>query len=414
MFLINTRALLKPLSIKSIKSINKISKNKVLFFCSFVYCLSTNILSFSIIYLLTDRFAFSSSQVGSSIALGSGCYFIGCFLYQQFWSRRKPRRIIPAAVGVCLVSAVVLNLTKSGTLAVISWGLLQTSNGLYWPPLQAWFTQGLNDKELNKDISLFNRCWMSGALLGPFLGGFLYHYVPSWTFTAAFTGLGIVLAALVFLSLYTGNRESPGPASPAKTAASGTNSKTSEVLRKTIASFKIRGWAGAFCVNFFYGILANVIPLHLRNNLGFAEETASLLLLFRGAAAIIAFTWFGRYTFWHFNRRWFLFLQGIMILCALLFIGAGKHLLVYLVIAFVYGFFYAGCYNNSIFHAGADKKNTGKNMALHEMFLALGSASGSLGGGFVLQYFGMTGTMLFLALVQALGLLVLVRLDRQA
>jgi predicted MFS family arabinose efflux permease len=411
MFLINTRTFLKPLSIKLIKSI---SKNKVLFFCSFVYCLSTNILSFSLIYFLTDRFAFSSGQVGSSIALGAGCYFAGCFLYQQFWSRRKPRYIIPAAVSVCLMSAMILNLTKNGTLAVISWGLLQTSNGLYWPPIQAWFTQGLNNEELNKDISWFNRCWMSGALLGPFLGGLLYHYIPSWTFIAAFIGLGVVLAVLVSLSLYTGNSESGGPSSPIRAAAPGTNPKTSEVLRKTIVSFKIRGWIGAFCVSFFYGILANVIPLHLRNNLGFSEETASLLLLFRGAAAIAAFTWFGRYTFWHFNRRWFLFLQGIMILCALLFIGAGKHLLPYLAIAAIYGFFYAGCYNNSIFHAGADKKNTGKNMALHEMFLSLGNASGSLGGGFAFQYFGMTGALLFLALVQTLGLLVLVRFDRQA
>jgi predicted MFS family arabinose efflux permease len=48
------------------------------------------------------------------------------------------------------------------------------------------------------------------------------------------------------------------------------------------------------------------------------------------------------------------------------------------------------------------------------MFLALGSATGSLGGGFIFQYFGMTSALLFLALVQALGLLVLVRLDRQA
>jgi predicted MFS family arabinose efflux permease len=351
--------------------------------------------------------------VGSSIALGSGCYFTGCFLYQQFGNSGKPRRILPASVSVCLMSAIVLNLTKNGTLAVISWSLFQTSNGFFWPPVQAWFTQGLTNEELNKDISWFNRCWMSGALLGPFLGGFLYHYVPSWTFIAAFIGLGIVLAALLFLSLHAGNGESAAASSAVKTAAaSGAN--TPVLLRKTIVAFKIRGWIGAFCVNFFYGILANVIPLHLRNNLGFSEETASLLLLFRGAAAIIAFTCFARSTVWHFNRRWFFFLQGIMILCALLFIGAGKYLFPYLAIASVYGFFYAGCYNNSIFHAGADKKNTGKNMALHEMFLSLGSASGSLGGGFVLQYFGMTGTLLFLALVQTLGLAVLVRLDRQA
>jgi predicted MFS family arabinose efflux permease len=404
MLLINTHTLLKPLGV---------SKNKVLFFCSFVYCLGTNVLAFSLIYFLTDRFAFTSGQVGSSIALGSGCYFMGCFFYQRFGSRGRPRHILPAAVTSCLISAVVLNLTRNGVLAVTAWGLLQTSNGFYWPPLQAWFTQGLGNKELNKDIGRFNQCWMSGALLGPFLGGFLYHYVPSWTFIAAFICLGIVLFALVFLSLHAGNGETAAASAAVKTpAAPGAN--TPVLLRKTIVSFKIRGWVGAFCVNFFYGILANVIPLHLRNNLGFSEETAALPLLFRGAAAIIAFTWFARYTFWHFNRRWFFILQGIMILCALLLIGAGPRLLIYLVFASVYGFSYAGCYNNSIFHAGADKKNTGSNMALHEMFLSLGSAAGSLGGGFVFQYFGMTGALLFLALIQTLGLLVLVLIDRQA
>jgi predicted MFS family arabinose efflux permease len=403
MFLINTRALFNP---------PRVGKNKVLFFCSFMYCLATNILSFSLLYLLTDRFAFTSGQVGSSIALGSGCYFMGCFLYQQFGSRRKPCYLILAAVSVCLTSAVILNFTKNGTLAVLSWSLLQTSNGFYWPPLQAWFTRGLNNEELNRDISWFNRCGMSGALLGPFLGGFLYHYVPSWTFIAAFICLSIVLAVLVSLTLHAGNRESAGPSSSGKTAA--LNSKAPEILRKTIVSFKIRGWVGAFCVNFFYGILANVLPLHLRNNLGFSEESASLLLFFRGIAAIAAFTWFARHTFWHFNRRWFFFLQGSMILCALLFIGAGTYLLVYLAIASVYGFFYAGCYNNSIFHAGADRKNTGRNMALHEMFLSLGSAAGSLGGGFCYQYFGIGGTFLMLALLLAAGLALQILLDRKS
>ncbi|MDR1863739.1 MAG: MFS transporter [Treponema sp.] len=409
-----TRARLKPVSKTGSKPIS-IGKNKALFFCSFVYCLATNILSFSLIYLLTDRFSFTSGQVGSSIALGSGCYFMGCFLYQQFGSRGRPRRIIPAAVTGCLVSALVLNFTKNGALAVLSWSTLQMSNGFYWPPLQAWFTQGLNDQELNKDISWFNRCWMSGALLGPFLGGFLYHYNPGWIFIAAFICLGIVLCALISLSVYTGSSgaESAGLSSPANTEASG-NPKTPPLLRKTIVLFKIRGWVGAFCVNFFYGILSSVIPLHLRNNLGFSEKTASLLLLFRGAAAIIAFTWFARYTFWHFNRRWFFILQGILILCALFFIIPGTYLLIYLVIAFVYGLFYAGCYNNSIFHSGADKRNTGKNMALHEMFLSIGSATGALGGGFIFQYFGITVALLFLALVQALGLLALVFIDRQA
>jgi predicted MFS family arabinose efflux permease len=406
MFLIHTPALFEPLSI---------SKNKILFFCSFFYCLGVNILSFSLIYLLTDRFVFSSGQVGSSIALGSGCYFVGCFLYQQFGGRGKLQHIIPAAVGCCIISALLLNFTKSGAIAVASWSLLQIATGFYWPPLQAWFTQGLSEEALNRDISWFNRCWMSGSLLGPFLGGVLYHHNPSWTFGAAFICLGIVLFSLIFLVLRPGSDNQEAEETPAPhNAAAALNSKTPESLRKTLVFFKIRGWTGAFCANLFYGIMANVIPLFIRDTLGYSEYIASLVLLFRGAAAIIAFTWYARYTFWHFNRRWFLILQGSIILCTLLLITAGTHVLIYLIIACLYGFFYAGCYNNSIFHSGADKKNTGKNMAFHEMFLSIGSAAGALGGGVFFQYIGMTSTLLIMALIQAAGFLVLVLIDRQA
>jgi predicted MFS family arabinose efflux permease len=255
---------------------------------------------------------------------------------------------------------------------------------------------------------------MSGSLLGPFLGGFLYHRNHSWTFIAAFICLGIVFCSLVFLIVNRKETAGYTEKKAQKTTAAWRNPKTPELLQKTIVLFKIRGWTGAFCVNFFAGILANVIPLYIRENLGYSEQTASLVLLVRGAAAIIAFTWFARYTFWHFNRRWFLILQGMIILCALFFITAGTLVIPYLALSFIFGFFYAGSYNNSIFHSGADKKNTQGNMAFHEMFLSIGSAAGSLGGGFCLQYLGMSGALLILALVQAIGLAVLVLIDRHA
>jgi predicted MFS family arabinose efflux permease len=307
---------------------------------------------------------------------------------------------------------LILNFTQNGAIAVASWCLLQASTGFYWPPLQAWFTQGLSEEALNRDISWFNRCWMSGSLLGPFLGGLLYHHNQSWTFGAALICFSLVLFSQIFLALRSGNSEAEETPAP-RDAAAGRNPNTPEPLRRTITLFKIRGWIGALCANFFYGIMANVIPLFIRDTLGYSEYIASLLLLFRGAAAIVAFTWYARYTFWHFNRRWFLILQGSIILCSILLFTAGAHVLIYLGIAFLYGFVYAGCYNNSIFHSGADKKNTGRNMALHEMFLSVGSAMGALGGGFCFQYIGMAGTLLVLALIQAAGFLALVLIDRQ-
>jgi predicted MFS family arabinose efflux permease len=54
-----------------------------------------------------------------------------------------------------------------------------------------------------------------------------------------------------------------------------------------------------------------------------------------------------------------------------------------------------------MFYSGSTGKNPKKNLALHEIFMAIGNAAGSAGGGFVYQRFSYAGT--FLALFLALG-----------
>jgi predicted MFS family arabinose efflux permease len=83
----------------------------------------------------------------------------------------------------------------------------------------------------------------------------------------------------------------------------------------------------------------------------------------------------------------------------------------YFVIIFIYGFVHSCCYNNSIFHSSATGRNTGKNLALHEVFLSIGSALGSAGGGFCYQRFGFAGTFAALGIVQILALVFFVLLD---
>jgi predicted MFS family arabinose efflux permease len=174
--------------------------------------------------------------------------------------------------------------------------------------------------------------------------------------------------------------------------------------------FKICGWLGALCANAFAGILGNIFPLYIRDGLGYTERTAGMLLLFRGIAAMIGFSLFARLSFWHFNRRWFLIVQGACLLCALFFMLAGKNLFLNFVIIVVYGFFYSGMYNNSIFHSSADARNSKSNLAVHEIFLSIGNMLGSFGGGFCYQRFGMAGTFLALSLVLFLVLAIYVLL----
>ncbi|MDR1046543.1 MAG: MFS transporter [Treponema sp.] len=411
-------------------------KNGYLFACSFIFSLSLSILGFSLIYLLTDRLGFSPAKVGTYIALGSLCYFLCCNIYQHFCTHLMPQTIIPTAISICLLASILLALVRSPLIVGFAYCIIQGSSGFFWPPVMAWFTQGLNEEELNRDISRFNLCWMGGGLLGPLVGGVLYHVNSILNFLVIYACLVLVLYLLWRLSARHGESADSGavvagtgveiPHAPVETGASLKAASVEaeklesrrELLReRSLKLFKYRGWMSAFCGNAFSGILANIFPLYIRDVLGYTEGTAGMLLLFRGIAALAGFAVFARLKFWHFNRKWFVLIHGIVAVLALLFVFSGKNIFMYFIVIFITGFFYAGCYNNSIFHSSAEKKNTKANLALHEIFLSVGSMSGAFGGGLCYQRFGMGGTFFALSLILfaiAAINIILNRLENQA
>jgi predicted MFS family arabinose efflux permease len=419
--------------------------NGLLFTGSFFFSLSSNILSFSLVYLLTDRFGFHPGQVGTCLALGSFCYFLGCNLYHRFGTAASPPRLLTTAVTLVFVSSLVLGHSRNPLLAALAYALVQGGTGFFWPPVMAWFTRGLDSAALNRDIAVFNRSWMSGNLLGPPISGALYHVSSGLSFTAANLGYALVLGALVMI-IRRRRREAAAPdavtgrkppdAAPvtgqkprADTAPKGTEAGTSTEGRKNgpspvpLASpvalarekamdwFRYRGWIGAVCTSCFVGVLGNIVPLHIRDGMGYTERAAGMVLFIRSASALIGFTALARIGAWHFNRRWFLFVQSALVLCAFAFLPAGDRILGYFGIIFVFGFVHACCYNNSIFHSSATGRNTGKNLALHEVFLSIGNGCGSAGGGFCYQRFGFAGTFAALGIIQVLGLALFVALE---
>jgi DHA1 family multidrug resistance protein-like MFS transporter/DHA1 family quinolone resistance protein-like MFS transporter len=382
-------------------------RNRLLFGASFFFSLSGNILSFSLVYLLTDRFSLDPGQVGIYLALGFLSYFLCCNLYHRFGTAVSPARILPAAVAVVFLSALALSRVRSSSLAALTYALVQGGTGFFWPPLMAWFIGGLDNRALNRDISIFNRSWMSGNLLGPPVSGILYHMSSSLNFLAANLGYALVFGILVLLV----RREAAARLS-GKVQDDAPRRALPKVPReRTLDLFRYRGWIGAFCTNCFIGVLGNIVPLHIRDGLGYTERTAGMVLFIRCVSGLIGFTVLARITFWHFNRRWFLLVQGVLVLCAFAFLPAGNMIPLYFVIIFLYGFAHSCCYNNSIFHSSATGRNPGKNLALHEMLLSIGSALGSAGGGFCYQRFGFAGTFAALGIVQVLALVLFALLD---
>ena len=404
-------------------------KQYYVFACSFFFSLGSNILGFSLIYRLTDRLAFSPGQIGRYMALGQLFFFIGCNLYHRFGSGFNPLKVFSCSALMVFLCSLVLSFARAKGVIYASYWIIQTSTGLFWPPVMAWLTEGLTGKELNRKISFFNRSWMAANVIGPLLAGALYQWNSNANFIILSISFFLVSILLWLMRRYTkkyGIEETLAPALAAAVpsnilpaalpanADSALSSGAPLIVRSSPPDlYRYRGWIGGFCSGMFVGILVNIVPLHIRDGLGYSERLAGMMLFLRCVAGFVGFSILARFTAWQFESRWFLFLQSGLIFCTFLLMLAGSWLSLWYAIVLLYGLLNSGCYNSSIFYSGSTGKNPKKNLALHEIFLAIGNAAGSAGGGFIYQYFRFTGVCFALILLYGMGLSVLIILNRK-
>jgi predicted MFS family arabinose efflux permease len=387
-----------------------IKKSYFLFVSTFFYSLAGNVLNFSLVYRLADRFGFNPGQVGVFLALGQLFYFTGCNLYHRFGSALNPAKVVPVSAAIAFVLSFPLGYARVLGIVYAAYWLFQLATSFFWPPVMAWLTGGLGDRDLNREISIYNRSWMAALMVGPLIAGTLYR----WNSTANFILINLCFFA-VNLLLYSMRRflrrdepenEVFGSLLQADSDRNDEAGRISALLArandKSLDIYRYSSWVCIFCSNISLGILANIIPLHIRDGLGFTEQSAGLMLFFRCAAGFICFAVLGKLSAWHFKRWWFICLTGGLSLCAAMFFLAGNSLVFFFVIAGLSGFFNSGCNTTSTFYAGATGKNPKKNLALHEIFLSLGAAIGSAGGGFLYQHFSFTGMNLAHTLVLVL------------
>ena len=381
-------------------------KHTLMFTCTFFFALGHNFLNFSLIYRLTDMFLFTPGQVGTFMASGQIFYFLGLTLYHRFGSTMHPVKIIPVAASLVLTASIPLGFATALGPAYASFWLLQFSSSLFWPPVMAWITEGLSGNELGRKISYFNRCWMAALIIAPPLAGYLY----AWNSQLNFMLISLIFLVCVILLIlirraskadFTAKVEDNQPET-AEDSNTGTQHPSPELWNKKNDLFRHIGWLAFFVSVVFAGFLTTVVPLHIRDGLGHSEGTAGWLLLFRCVAGFIGFILLAKFTAWHFNFPWFIILQAGLALTAFLFLIAGTGLQIYFGIVFFYGLVNAACNTASVFYSRATGKNPKKNLALHEMFLCVATASGTAGGGMLFQHFGFAGTSLALLLLSSI------------
>jgi predicted MFS family arabinose efflux permease len=390
-------------------------KQYFIFACIFFFGLGANILNFSLVYRLTDWFSLNPGQIGTYIALGQVFYFLGCILYYRFGSHFSPAPVLSFFAALIFLASLPLGHSRIRFLVYASYWAYQFATALYLPPLMAWLAEGLPSRELAGKISVFNRAWMAANILGPLIAGNLYRWNSTGNFLLINLCFSLVLLLLFFMKIHSKKLNIEIEFSfinkQEAQVGGGQEPVTIKEPDKKLGLYRYKGWIAVGCSAMFMGVLVNIIPIHIRDGLGFTERTAGTILFIRCTAGFVSLTLLGKFTGWHFNRNWFLFLLSGLMLCTLVLLFAGSQLPIFYAATIIYGLTHSGCYNGNMFYSSATGKSPKKNLALGEMFICLGCGLGSAGGGILYQHFSLTGTCLALILVFGMGAGFLILLD---
>ena len=135
------------------------------------------------------------------------------------------------------------------------------------------------------------------------------------------------------------------------------------------------------------GVVAVVLPLAGREQLGLRESTIGAVFMGRSLANAAMFLWLGATTFWHFRTSPMLssiFLSALaFIVLACMHSAAGVAIL-FIALGALTGF----SYSQSIFHGVSGSTDRATRMAIHESVLATGVLIGSAAGGILYQIRG--------------------------
>jgi MFS family permease len=358
---------------------------------AFLASLAIGIVNLGMLFVVKERFHAGPQAVGVFTALWSIAYFVGCLALKRQGDRMGPR-VSMAIMGFGTAAAFSLfMLLPSLEMAFAAYALYGLLTALFWPPLMAWLSTGLEGQALSRATNGFSLAWSSGGAFSPYIAGLLCEInldIP--------IAVGIGLFALIGLAVTATRKAIPTPRAGGRTEGESPAEDRSTPLRYP-------AWIGVFLIYAVLAVFFNIFPLFAKDELGLSESKIGLLLLIRASFAALGFWALGRLEFWHFRKSFIALGVLLLLLVDLAFI------LVSLPLGFAIGLAALGviqalCYNSSIFYGASGAKDRARRMTIHEALLTAGQILGSLGGGALYQSSPWKTVFIYLALLVGGGL----------
>ncbi len=377
-----------------------LGKTTVIFPAAFMVSTGMGVLALGLVFYLRDVHHATKSQIGLLGATWAACYVIGCLLIRPRFDHVKPRYLILGSTFALSMLAAAIHLCGLLKLVFVFYSILGICCSFFWPPIMGWLSLGFEGTDLSKTMSRFNLSWSIGAIIGPFLAGWLSSIrpeAPIWCAASLFMGTSLMLAGAIM-------------ALP-RMAEDDTNHAAGHDKADTQHATFLRypAWVGNFTMFVVLGVIVCLFPDSSRLDLHLTKTIIGGLLFLRSLCATIAFLLLGKTEAWHY-RFWPLPLAQVMMMLVMLGMMWTSRPFFLALLMIVIGLVMSTSYMSSLFHGVAGSSNRAGRMAIHEALIGAGLVCGSFIGGQVYQAYSMRSVYLFCAAVLLAGLLVQVTL----
>ncbi|HKL59634.1 MAG TPA: MFS transporter [Sphaerochaeta sp.] len=349
----------------------------VLNVASFVAQLTIAMVNLAMVYHLRSFFHLGADKIGIAASISTGAYLLFCILLAPYTTRFKPRNLVETSLLGMAVSVGFFASTANLAIAYISLAFYGAFMSLLWPQIEGWFSRGKEGVQLSHVSNAFNFSWSSGVGVSSFVAGLLVERSTTLPFYVS-----IVLFLLVFLMIATSSALVPGIR--AMKSEKEENRDTERV--DTSSPLRFYCWIGVIILYTGMSVILTIFPLYAQDVLLISESFTGLLLLFRGVATCISFLLLGKFSFWHFKKRYMFLVQTLFALSCLVLTGFSS-MLAYGLFFLLFGILFATAYAQSMFHGASGSINRSQRMIIHEVLLTVGTIIGAVLGGYLYETF---------------------------
>ena len=329
----------------------------------------------------------SDKDLGLCFGLGTITYMISCLTVANHLDRFSPKRtlqfssafvaLVLAALFVCTRIFLKGELLIDPILLVIIIEILSCLVlALFWPPMMGWLSVGHEGAALSKRMGVFNISWSFALVVTTLIAG----YIIQMDTTIAVLVAAIFLAiAFIFVSI------APAPKNRKNQNSTAEQTESLETIHPLNPVFCSMARLSLITGCLAIALLRTQFALLFTENLGFSKSQFGIVTTLFCLANFIGFYITGRTRGWHHRLTPFIASQLIIAAAMLIIIFARSLLSLYTAAVFI-GAGQSFLYSSHQFYCVSGKVNRSGSMAVHELLIAAGYASGAIVGGYLAEY----------------------------